>query len=329
MVRAEPLAIAVALAIGLLAFGPAAAQDPVQILDIDTYERTIAPGETTSFSWTLRNFDPIPYDVRIEASIPPGWAAVPSPEFVANLSTNEASQVTVSVIAPPSVLDQVTARVTVRFTVYQDGAVIFVATRSGSLTIPSFFAEKRVLGLFDNPLPAPLDNEWGVFLLDVGLWLLLSLGILAVAMPFASKVSEERGRRLAQVALRTVRLPLIVLLTLYGTLQSLGALDRYVDARVRGWLVEVYQVALIVVLIFLAVRLFRDVAIRYARVIAKKTESRLDDVIIPVVEKLGLATITLAGFGLILGYLDIDLTLFIAGGVVTSMVIAFAAQDTL
>lgn len=66
-----------------------------------------------------------------------------------------------------------------------------------------------------------------------------------------------------------------------------------------------------------------------ARSVSQKTASHVDDIIVPIVEKLGLAILGLVAIATLLGYLRVDLTLFIAGGVVTSMVIAFAAQDTL
>ena len=79
----------------------------------------------------------------------------------------------------------------------------------------------------------------------------------------------------------------------------------------------------------MAYKLFKDILVYYGELIAKKTSSNIDDVIIPIVEKIGVVVIALVALGYVLGYLNIDLTVFVAGGVVISMVIAFAAQETL
>ncbi|MEM2901091.1 MAG: mechanosensitive ion channel family protein, partial [Thermoplasmata archaeon] len=80
---------------------------------------------------------------------------------------------------------------------------------------------------------------------------------------------------------------------------------------------------------YVGYRLFKDIIIYYGKMFAQKTESKLDDILIPVFEKVGMVVIILFAIAAILDYFSIDLTMFVAGGVVTSMVIAFAAQETL
>ena len=307
----------------------AAAQDPVQILAIDTYNRTLAPGDTTSFNWTVRNVDPVAYIIRISAHGAPGWSVAVAPAYIANLTTNRAASVQVNVTLPAQIAQGVDQEIKVLFTVDQAGAVVFIASRSAYVTIPSTYAEKRVLGTFPNPLPSPLDNEWGVFLLDVVLWLVISFAILLVIIPVLRKVGKWTKTKVADIILHIIRTPLVVLLFLYGTLQSLEVLDREIPASVQGDLQTVYNVAVVFILVYLGYRIFKDVVIYLARNIAQRTSSKIDDVVVPLVEKIGVAAIGLAGLGLLLGYLHIDLTLFIAGGVVTSMVVSFAAQNTL
>jgi len=319
---------AVVLLLAVLAL-PASAQDPIQILDIDTYERTLAPASFTMFNWTVRNVDVIPYNVTIEATPIAGWMVSVVPTQIADLAPNRATPVRVEVTAPDSVPGETVATLRVVFTVYQDGAVVFLVQRTASLSVPSIYAEKLVLGTFPNPLPSPLDNEWGVFLLDVVLWLGISAAVLLVVIPIVRRVLAGTKTRVADVVIRIVRTPFLILIFLYGAIQSLDALDRYVSVVLREMLLAVYQVALTIILFYLAYRLFRDVAVFLARTISKRTATHVDEVIVPIVEKIGLAAIALVALGTLLGYLNVDLTLFVAGGVVTSMVIAFAAQDTL
>ncbi|HII40232.1 MAG TPA: mechanosensitive ion channel [Thermoplasmata archaeon] len=325
IVLSTVLITALLLAAALSARG----QDPVQILSIDTYQKTLAPGEATSFNWTVRNVDVIPYDVTVNASAEAGWTVAASPSQVANLTPSHAVAIRVTVQAPDRIEAAASVTVNVIFTVLEDGAIIYLAARTATVTIPGTFAEKQVLGLFPNPLPSPLDNEGGVFLLDIVLWAGLAGLVLLILVPLLRKLGERTKTDVGRIAIRILRTPVLVLLVLYGTIQSLSALDRYLPSWVQADALSVYQVVVALVGLYVAYRLFRDVVISLSRSIAKKTASNIDDVLVPIVEKLGVVIIGLAGLGLLLGYLNIDLTLFVAGGVVTSMVVAFAAQDSL
>jgi small-conductance mechanosensitive channel len=328
--RGAPWIPALLAVVAILAIaGVARGQDPIQILEIDVYERTVAPADIVTFNWTVRNIDVVPYTIEITAASAPGWQVSVAPTLIQNLSPNRAAAILMTVIAPVSVDQETMFGPTLRVTVFQDGAVVFVATRSASVTIPSLYAEKKVLGFLDNPLPAPLDTEWGVFLLDVSLWLLIAVGVLLVVIPVMRKVGSYTKTRIADVIIRIIRTPLVILLFLYGTIQSLESIERHLPSGLDDLLLRIYSIALTVILIYLAYRLFKDVFVYLARTVSRKTASHVDDVLMPIIEKVGLAIIGLAGLGLLLGYLAVDLTLFVAGGVVTSMVIAFAAQDTL
>ena len=332
MRRGATAAVAAAAIVGaLLAFlsGPALAADPVQIIDIDAAPREVEPGSSSTFSWTLRNLDILPYDISVVVQAPTGWAVSVSPANVAGLAPNRAVAFQVTLTAPLVVHDGVTATARVLFTVTDGSAPVYIASRNATATIPSAFAEKRVVGIIDNPLPAPLDNEWGVFLLDVMIWLAISLLVRLALDPVVKKLVLRTKTEIDDIVLRIVKTPLIVVLFLFGTVGSLSALDRHLPA----WLIEAVQAifgfALALIIFYLGYRIFKDVVLHMARGVAKRTASPVDDVLLPIIEKVGLIVIGLAAFGLLLGFLNIDLTLFVAGGVVTSMVVAFAAQDTL
>ena len=329
MERWACLALVFLLVAGGLLSSSARAQDPVQILEIDSYSRKVSPGETATFNWTVRNIDVVAYDIQIDAVPATGWSVRAQPSTIQNLTPNRAAGVQITVTAPSTVDAEILWDLKVVFTVVQDGATVFVATRTATLTIPSIFAQKRVLEIFGNPLPAPLDNEWGVFFLDVIFWLAISAVVFVGLRPLLHKVEERTRMTIPEKILRVVRIPVLILLVLYGTLQSLSALDRHVDPMVRTVLFQAYQVVFTIVLFYLVYRFFRDVVIHSAEALSERTESRVAEALVPLFEKLGFAIIALSALGLMLGQLHVDLTLFIAGGVVTSLVIAFAAQDTL
>ncbi len=310
-------------------FANCQAQDPIQILDIDTYERTIAPGEQTTFNWTVRNIDPMTYNITITPSSAPDWTVEAIPTQILYLDQNRAAKVSVNVTAPGQISSEVTVDVKVLFTVYQDGAIVFVGSRIATVHIPSIYAEKLILGFFSNPLPAPLDNEWGVFLLDVLAWLLIAILILLIVIPSVKEVGKLTKSDIDDKIIRIVRTPLVTLLFFYGTIQSLETLDQHIDLWIRDLLRSIYNIVLTVMLIYVGYKLFKEIVIHIGKTISKKTVTHLDDILVPLVEKIGLVVIGFIGLGILLGYLNVDLSMFVAGGVVVSMVIAFAAQDTI
>ena len=329
MRRAAALVVLLLLLLAPLASHPARAQDPVQILAIDTYAKSVAPGQAAWFNWTVRNIDVLPYNVTVGVNPVPGWNTTVAPSTITDLLPSHATPVQVTVRAPAEVTAATTATIQVLFTVYEDGAIVFLASRSANVSVPNVYAAKRVLGIFANPLPPPLDTAWGVFLLDVVLWLAIAGLVLLILVPLLRRLDRITKTQVGTIALRILRTPILILLFLYGAIQSLSALDQYVPAVVQSNLLTVYQVLVAIVGLYLAYRIFKDVVVAMARNIAKRTSTNIDDVLVPIVEKVGVVVIALAGLGLLLGYLNVDLTLFVAGGVVTSMVVAFAAQDSL
>jgi len=90
-----------------------------------------------------------------------------------------------------------------------------------------------------------------------------------------------------------------------------------------------YSVGFYLVMVWIGYKIFQGVLVQVAHIFNKRKNFQVSKILVPAVKKLGTIIIGFAALSAILGFLKIDLTLFVAGGVVISMVIAFAAQDTL
>jgi len=101
-----------------------------------------------------------------------------------------------------------------------------------------------------------------------------------------------------------------------------------IDTNTLRFIMEIYQSGLILVLAWLIYRVYDKVVIYYANEWAKKSESELDDVLVPLLHKAGMVIIPLAAAVALLGTF-IDVTLFVAGMGVIGLIIAFAAQETM
>ena len=323
----------VILALSLsIACTSAAAEQPefIQVIDVDTYEKTVRAGESATYNWTIRNIDSVA-NLTISAEVQlvdDGWTAELSVyEFA--LAPGELTSVMATVHAPFEKGDT-TSNLTVVFDVHEDGYMVQVVSVSASTEIlGAFGSANMVLGLFDNPLPSPLDNEWGIFILDVVLWLGIAFGIAYLMDAVAYGFTRKTTTMLDDIILGIIRTPVLLLVFAYGVVNSLDALHMHIPLDIRDLVLTIYGAVVVLVIFYLAYKLFKQILVYYGKVIAKKTASSIDDVLIPVVEKVGVVVIGIAALGYVLDILSVDLTMFVAGGVVISMVLAFAAQETI
>lgn len=320
--------------LGAAMLSPAASAqtESLEILEIDTYHKTASPGKKASFSWTVRNSDTnnISFTAYVTISESGGAWNVTDSGTTFVIPPLEARTFRLTMTAPASMRDG-TKNVTVEFDIRQGGSTVVHALKYAELKIetPKVIEEKKVLGMWGNPLPKPLNNDAGVFLCDILLWLLFACLWIFIGEPIAKVATAKTETKLDDIILDIIRIPIITLIFFYGLVSSLDDLERWLPFIVIDIAGRVYGIVLVFVLLYVGYRLFKDIVIYYGKELSKKTETNIDDIVIPVVEKLGVVVIGLVALGYFLGYMNVDLTMFVAGGVVISMVIAFAAQDTL
>ena len=189
----------------------------------------------------------------------------------------------------------------------------------------------QVLDLFDNPLPPPLDNDYGVFILDLILWIVIIIGIYFLFELALKRLTKQTKTELDDIVFGIVRSPILILLVVYAIIRSLKALEAewWMDPWIYELLDQVYFIIMFLVILYLVYKLFKKVVIYYGNVYAKKTDTEVDDIIIPVAEKIGAVLIIVVGIAILMSYMGIDITMLAVGSIVISMVIAFALQDTL
>ena len=305
----------------------------IQIISVDSYEKSVRAGENATYNWTIANFDSgMNFTVKIQSTISgTGWSSEVVPEEII-LAQDELNSTTVTVFAP-TLKGDTSANLTVSFYVYKDEILVQVISANAATIITGAFASaEKVLGLFDNPLPAPLDNEWGVFLLDIIIWLLVALIIAFLIGAFGSFLARRSSallKKTERIIIQIIKMPLLLIIFAFGVVQSLDALHMHIPEDTRQLIGSGYHVIVVIVTFYLVYRVFKNVLTFYSETIAKRTATKLDDILVPVVEKVGIFVLGIAAFLYVLGALKVDLTMFVAGGVFISFVVAFAAQETL
>jgi len=329
--RKRPKGMGMAAAIAAAIFGmtllPIASPQeapPVTIGYPDTYSKVIEPGSTATYNWTFVNND-WNQTFRVGVFISAGnndWTYILNRDFF-NLAPNGTWMATLTVVPPLTARSgQSIAQVTFRIT--NETADWNIAAPSATTTIHE---SPLVLGLFENPLPPPLDGKHGVFLLDILLWAMIVLVVYFVSERVFKRIARRTKTKLDDIILGIVRKPVLVLLIFLGVVESLDVLD--LPTSLFALVSRVYYVVMILILTYVAYKIFRDVVIHYGKKYAEKTDTQFDDVVVPLAEKLGAVVIIVIGVAILMAYTGVDLTLLAVGSIVVSMVIAFALQDTL
>ncbi len=312
--------------------------DAVEIVNVDeelSYSREVSAGETSTFNWSLINIYEGNKTINITISITNSnsdWSVSLEPDSLITLSQKWDAKTVILTITAPSNKAKGSTNVTLEFKFWLNNDKIQRSEKRYAFTSLTEIAkpeEEKVIGLFENPLPSPLDNEGGIFLLTVLFWLIVSIVLILILDPCVKAATKRTKTEVDDIILRIIRTPLLVLVFFYGVVSSLIILEDHIPDVVIDAVSGIYGVVAVLIIFYVAYKLFKDILVYYGELIAQKTSSNIDDVIVPIVEKVGVVIISLVALGYVLGYLNIDLTIFVAGGVVISMVIAFAAQETL
>lgn len=172
-------------------------------------------------------------------------------------------------------------------------------------------------------LPQPLLWALTALLTSWLFALFLRFVILRIAQIIALRSEGEWEDVLIAVSQR----PLLLAILLVGLIVSINALqiDQPLIIAVQRWLVA----ALMAVVTYWVWRVVKEVVLHYGERLARRSETRLDDVLLPIVNQFAPIAIFLIGGGVILQQLGVrlDALLVAIGG--AAFILAFALQDIL
>ncbi|MBI4999962.1 MAG: mechanosensitive ion channel [Euryarchaeota archaeon] len=329
------LAITLAIAAMMLAgavctLGTASAHEgDVYVLEFDGYSKEAELGGSVTYTWEIYNNGTTPVFINTASAISdPRWSASPSPGF-ATLNAGQSGMVNMTVTAPSS-RDYATSTATLSV-VFTDLVTRETWTRnytvSNGLVGGALEPEKKIFGLFENPIKfTPLDQNIEVFILDIVITIILAL-ILTFGTPKLKALTKKTETELDDMIIEIVAGPISAIILLHGIVAALEALDLPYDTVVT--IDKGYHIILILLITWMGYKIFKDVVVYYAKIYAEKSETELDDVLIPLLEKVGAIAILVVGAIYIMSDFGIDLTLLIAGFGVMGVVIGLAMQQTL
>ena len=205
-----------------------------------------------------------------------------------------------------------------------DAAVVIKKAPSGIADGNSI----RVLGVrigldfLPESLQVPLIRSMVVFFA----WMIFTL-VLWWATILIIKLADRTKIKLNTSMIKILRVPFFTIVLIYGLLLCIALLEPP-DGLMTG-LNKIYEIAVIVLVSIILVKFFKNVLFVYLAFLARKTQNKADDILIPILNKVVAVVIWVAAGILMLGRFGIDVSVFIAGLGIAGLVIAFAAQDTL
>lgn len=181
---------------------------------------------------------------------------------------------------------------------------------------------------FDIPLPPPFDEPIGQFVILLLIWVLIGLTVLLVVRPVIHRTFEGTETDVDDKILKIIGGPVIAFIFFYGFIQSMQVFpdvpDWFMDLLMR-----VYALVVPFVVVYIAYKVFKAVFMPLGMEYSKRTETELDDVLVPLVDKLGGVLIVVMGLFWIASMQGINITVFVAGFGIVGLVLAFAMQDTM
>ncbi len=184
--------------------------------------------------------------------------------------------------------------------------------------------------IWEVPLPPallPLAGPWGSALGTLLFWLVVALVVQFIVFGVLKVVALRTESDWEDVVVDVSRRPLVLVLVLLGMVNSLdhlGLHDALTDT-LRRWTIAV----VIAVVTYWAWRLVKEVVLHYGQEFARRSETRVDDVLLPIVNQFAPLAFALIGGTIILQHLGVrlDALLVAIGG--AAFILAFALQDIL
>jgi small-conductance mechanosensitive channel len=291
--------------------------------------------EDVTHTWAICNAGPGRYHMAASVDNPTDdFDASVTPthlDFLSNQSDEGCKDVTLTVTGPSTgeVADfqiGVVFTATNLDTLLKSNTTLWTMNRLTGVTHPSD-PEGKIMGFQENFLPSPLNEPWGAGLVTFLIWLGFAGLIVGLGNLIARIWARESETQIDDLIVDLMKGPIFLMIIFYGFQFSVPVAG--LDSSQIPFLDSALGMMLVALLTWVAYKVFKDILVYYGRILSSKTQTDLDDRLIPVISKLGGMMIIIMGVILIFGSFGFDVTLFLAGMGFLGIVIGFAARPTL
>ncbi|NTV36504.1 MAG: mechanosensitive ion channel family protein [Anaerolineaceae bacterium] len=165
------------------------------------------------------------------------------------------------------------------------------------------------------------------FLINMAVWIVIALVVNFVILRLLKLLTRTIPGDLEDIILGILNRPILILIGLYGANSSLRQLPLL--PMVEKWINVISLTILVLVLTHITGRFIKDVLVYYGEKWAARTESRVDDVLIPILNLFGPLLLGIIAALIILPLWGFDITSVLLGAGVLGLVLGLALQETL
>ncbi len=165
------------------------------------------------------------------------------------------------------------------------------------------------------------------FLLNLVAWALILILANFIVIRVLKFIARRMPGDLEDTLVGIINYPLLILLALFGLNDALRHLPLLPAAQ--GWIEKISLTLLILVITHIIGKFVEDVLVYYGEKWAARTETRIDDVLIPVLHLFGPPMLILIAALLVLPLWGINISSVLLGAGVLGLVLGLALQETL
>lgn len=164
-----------------------------------------------------------------------------------------------------------------------------------------------------------------IFLLVLFFWRPISRFIIEKSL---RKLTRRTETILDDMLLDVVQFPLYLLILVLILDTSIGHLH-FITESWGDWIEDVFYVLYLCVIFFFVVQLFNKMYVWYSEEIATRTETDLDQQLMPFFRRTAMIILSMVTLIILLSHFDVDITALVTTLGIGSLAIALAAQESL
>jgi len=206
-------------------------------------------------------------------------------------------------------------------------------TISISVSVESSYSSSgyynKILGVFENPLPAPFDSLAATCLITLALWIIVSLVASTIILDFVLRVFFKNQEEREEIGHQVEKLFFICFMV-YGIINCLHVLG--VSEYYIAILADLSEILYIVTGAMITWRIYNSVMKYLLKSMGSKTDDLvegLDESLLPLFRMIGKIAIGIVTVASILAVLGFNLYAIIAGAGIAGLALSLGAQNTL
>lgn len=173
------------------------------------------------------------------------------------------------------------------------------------------------------PYGSYLLNKYVVSFLILAGAIVGAFVLLFIFEKYLEKIAAKTKTEIDDLIFAKTKKPLFYLIVVYGLKLALLSLE------INSWVSKAVNSLMVFVFVFVLIRLVNVIIDVWGKAFAKRTKSRMDDVVLPLLHKVVKVILVIVAFLWVLRIWEISITPYLAGAGILGLVLGFALQDSL